>query len=71
MPAPLVDKYASCNQTGETKWKGILKAKNYSGLLIDDIWPWIYAVIHNKKTLKNYKNHDVVLLMDFVEKNYV
>jgi hypothetical protein len=66
LPCTLVDKYASCNQTGINKWKGILKSKNWSGLLIDDLWPWIYAKIHNKKYMNLYKDQDVILLKDFI-----
>lgn len=66
LPCQLIDKYASCNQSGVNKWKGILKSKNWSGLLIDDLWPWIYAKLHNKKNTELYKDQDVILLKDFI-----
>lgn len=65
--APVIDCYASSNQTGVNKWKGILKSKNWSGLLIDDLWPWIYAKLNNKKTLEKYKDeNDKFVTMDFI-----
>ena len=67
LPRPVIDKYASCNQTGATKWKGVLSSKNHSGLLIDDLWPWLYAKLHNKKNREKYKDEDVFLLQDFIK----
>lgn len=73
LPCPLIDSYASCNGSYPqySKLKGIFKSKSWSGLLIDDLWPWIYARFNNKKNLKKYKNQDVLLLMDFIEIGHV
>lgn len=70
-PCTLLDKYASCNQTGVNKWKGILRSKNWSGLLIDDLWPWIYSKLNNRKNYLKYKNEDVILMLDFVNEKLV
>lgn len=67
LPCESLDRYASCNRSDVSKWKGLLKSKNWSGLLIDDLWPWIYAKIHNKKNIQKYKDQDVVLWLDFVK----
>ena len=66
----MLDKYASNNGTYPQyeKWPSIFKSKTWSGLLIDDLWPWIYAKIHNKKILKQFADKDVILLMDFISK---
>lgn len=69
MPCSLVDRYASCNRSGVNRWKGLLRSKNWSGLLIDDVWPWIYARLHNRKNYATYKDMDVVLLLDFIDRN--
>lgn len=66
LPKRSKDAYASCNQSGCNKWKGILKSKNWSGWLIDDLWPWLYAKIHNKKNFKKYKDEDMYLMVDFI-----
>lgn len=65
---PMKDAYASSNTYNE-KWKnakGILKNKMVSGLLIDDLCPWIYAKLHNKKNIKKHKDENICLLIDFV-----
>lgn len=67
LPYQFLDRYASCNRSGISKWKGLLQSKNWSGLLIDDLWPWIYAKLHNKKNIQKYKDQDVVLCLDFVK----
>ena len=67
-PYTMKDAYASSNTYNE-KWKnakGILKNKMVSGLLIDDLWPWIYAKLHNKKNIEKYKDENICLLIDFV-----
>ena len=68
-PYPLVDLYASNNGNYPqySKLPGILKNKTNSGLLIDDLWPWIYAKFNNKKNLDKYKDQDVILMIDFVK----
>ena len=35
------------------------------GNKIDDLWPWLYAKLHNKKNLKKQYNTDI--LIDFIE----
>lgn len=68
MPKSMVDCYASSNgyYAKYDKLPGILHNKVVSGYLIDDLWPWIYAKLHNKKNIKKYKNEDIFLLIDFV-----
>ena len=62
------DAYASANgyYPKYENWPGILRTKTWSGLLIDDLCPWIYAKLHNKKNLEKYKNDKIILLIDFV-----
>lgn len=45
---------------------GIFKEKVWSGIIIDDLWPWWYAKLHNEKNLEKYKNEDILLLLDFI-----
>lgn len=68
MPLPGKDAYASSNgyYPKYQNLPGFLKNKTISGLLIDDLWPWIYAKFNNKKNLKKYKDDDIVLLIDFI-----
>lgn len=65
---PMPNAYASCNGYYEKyeKLPGVLHNKVVSGLLIDDLWPWIYAKLNNKKNIEKYKNEDVYLLIDFI-----
>ena len=67
-PFELKDKYASANghYPQYQNWPGILRYKTWSGYILDDLWPWIYARFHNKKNIKEHKNQDIVLLVDFV-----
>lgn len=67
----MIDSYASCNGSYPEyqKLPGILRSKSWSGLLIDDLWPWIYAKFHNKRTLEKYKDKDVLLLLDFINQD--
>ena len=39
------------------------------GSKIDDLWPWLYARLHNKESYKKYSNpyEDYTVLMDFIE----
>lgn len=64
---PLVHKYAS-NNTNNPKWYKykLLKSKAWSGLMIDDLWPWIYARFNNKYHIRKYEDSDVCLILDFV-----
>lgn len=34
---------------------------------INDLWPWLWAKLHNKQVLEAYKNYDGWLMMDFIE----
>lgn len=54
----LDDKYSSTTNPFGGK-------KNSIWAKIDDIWPWLYAKIHNKKNYKNGTDKDV-LFLDFV-----
>ena len=67
-PFELKDYYASCNgdYPQYQNWPGILRSKTWSGYILDDLWPWIYARFHNKKAIQKYKNQDIVLLLDFI-----
>lgn len=67
-PFDLKDQYASVNgyYPQYQNWPGILESKTWSGYILDDLWPWIYAKFHNKKNIEKHKDQDVVLLIDFV-----
>lgn len=67
-PLGIKDAYASCNGNYPQyqNLPGILRYKSWSGLLIDDLWPWVYAKLNNKKNLERYKNEDITLLIDFI-----
>lgn len=69
LPFGTKDCYASCNgyYPKYEKYKGIFKNKVVSGLLIDDLYPYIYAKLHNKKNIEKYKNQDIILLIDFLK----
>ncbi|MCM1220803.1 MAG: hypothetical protein NC548_40580 [Lachnospiraceae bacterium] len=71
-PYSLKDAYASTNgyYPEYQKLPGILRSKTWSGLLIDDLWPWIYAKFNNKKNIKKHKEQNVVLLLDFIKPEY-
>lgn len=34
--------------------------------IIDDLCPWIYAKLNNKKNINAYKNNDCLLVIDFI-----
>lgn len=51
-----VDKYSSNNQPGP----------NCSGTVLDDLWPWIYAKLNNKKNFES-RDTDKYLLIDFID----
>ena len=34
--------------------------------IIDDLCPWIYAKLNNKKNINNYKDNDCTLVVDFI-----
>lgn len=67
-PCSLKDCYASTNgyYPQYENLPGILRSKTWSGYILDDLWPWIYAKFHNKKNLEKYKNEDIILLLDFI-----
>lgn len=52
-----IDKYSSDNCD---------KHYHCTGWRIDDLWPWIYAKIMNKRNKKKYKDYPGFLMMDFV-----
>ena len=56
-PPNVIDKYASWNN--DVLNRG-------TGWLFDDIWPWIYAKLNNKKWRKKYANFDGFLMQDFI-----
>lgn len=66
------DAYASANgyYPKYENWPGILRYKSWSGLLIDDLWPWIYARFNNKKNIEKYKDQNITLLIDFIKPEY-
>lgn len=53
----VIDKYASWNNDVFNRG---------TGWLFDDIWPWIYAKLNNKKWRKKYANFDGFLMQDFI-----
>lgn len=53
----VIDKYASWNN--DVLNRG-------TGWLFDDVWPWIYAKLNNKKWRKKYANFDGFLMQDFI-----
>lgn len=67
-PYGIKDAYASANgfYPRYSSWPGILKKKVISGCLLDDLCPWIYAKLHNKKNLTANRNSKIILLIDFV-----
>lgn len=67
-PCTAIDAYASANgyYPQYEKLPGLLRSKTWSGWLIDDLYPWLYARFHNKKNLEKYKDSDIILLLDFI-----
>lgn len=56
----VIDKYSSQNND-------VFKGKhNGSGWYWDDLWPWLYAKLNNKKWKERYKDQDVYLMQDFI-----
>lgn len=53
----VIDKYTSWNNDVFNRG---------TGWLFDDIWPWIYAKLNNKKWRKKYANFDGFLMQDFI-----
>lgn len=56
-------------------WKQIVKLptleveqpiSSMMGNKIDDLWPWLYAKLHNKQNYKLYKNSNKTVLFDFI-----
>ena len=33
---------------------------------LDDLWPWLYAKLRNKKNIRNHKDEDGILFIDYV-----
>ena len=33
---------------------------------LDDLWPWLYAKLRNKKNIRDYKDEDGILFIDYV-----
>lgn len=63
---PIMDRYSST-----TRLFGKRNDSNWINRLInqlDDLWPWLYAKIHNKSLLKKHETEDVdkYLFFDFV-----
>lgn len=55
----LDDKYSSVtNIFGGSKDSWVAK--------LDDLWPWLYAKLRNKKNIANHKDEDGILFIDFV-----
>lgn len=52
-----IDKYSSDNCSNHS---------HCTGWWIDDIWPWIYAKLHNSKWRNQYQDYDGYLMQDFV-----
>lgn len=71
-PSGLNDKYASANgyYPQYQNWPGVLRNKTWSGYIYDDLYPWVYAKLNNKKNIEKYKNQDIILLIDFVKSEY-
>lgn len=64
----LIDKYSSCNH-GKCEYDENgkeVKHKNYTGTYLDDLWPWIYAKLNNKKNIDKYKDTDKYVMLDFI-----
>lgn len=57
---------------GEPKFIDKYSSDNYdrfgtmTGWHWDDLWPWLYAKLHNKKWRDTYKEYDGYLMQDFV-----
>lgn len=34
---------------------------------LNDLWPWLWAVLHNKQVLEAYKDYEGWVMMDFIE----
>ena len=42
------------------------KMTRYDLIIIDDLCPWIYARLRNKKNINTYKDSDCTLVVDFI-----
>ena len=58
-----IDKYATQNHDHCDHANKVYKC---TGWWIDDIWPWLYAVTHNKKNKKKYADYKGFLMIDFI-----
>lgn len=41
-------------------------SKDHWTAKLDDLWPWLYAKLRNKKNIRNYKDEDGILFIDYV-----
>lgn len=56
---PLIDRYSSTTS--------LFKSDSKFLRVIDDLWPWLYARLNNKKSYKEFENNeDSWLFIDFV-----
>mgnify|MGYP006916054866 CR=1 FL=1 len=53
----ITDRYSSTTSLFGNKGSWVAK--------LDDLWPWLYAKIYNKKNIKTF-NEEGILLIDFV-----
>ncbi len=51
-------------------FEGIQLTSSTTGSIIDDWFPRLYAMFKNKKIVKQYKNSDTCVLIDFIGKYY-
>lgn len=41
-------------------------SKDHWTAKLDDLWPWLYAKLRNKKNIRNHKDEDGILFIDYV-----
>jgi len=41
-------------------------SKDHWTAKLDDLWPWLYAKLRNKKNIRNHKDDDGILFIDYV-----
>lgn len=66
--------YNFCNEIKQidmySSTTSFFKSDNYFLRIIDDWWPWLYAILHNKSNIKkciNNGNTDGYLMIDFID----